>query len=479
MTPAPSRRLIRLLLAPIMLITSLSLAGTAWADPQQHSGTPWLLPIDSPQSAAPSSGQTSGNDAVSIPSPETVDEAIALLQQTAEAQSVADAIARNLASAQVELASAQVLERLAEEAVVQSAGPVEEANTKVNVLAAQTYMAGGAPDWAAIFEAETPQDVIEVSTFVSYMSSVSATRLAEAERAQAAADAAAQYAETARVARETAEQRVADLEGNLADAQLTISTSIAAYQAYINRPGPQTKIGPDGCPVEAPTNALRGGSETVGIAKLCRKSVAQAASPQAALAIKTAFSRLGAPYACDGIGRMGAWRFDCSSLVSRSYSESSGIPVAGDTWAPSTRNMMPWDGVSLDPHYVRVEEKEIRPGDLLLYRSCTSPPCAYQHVVMALADGFILHTNSCGDIAHVTLGKGYGPGSNFVVARRVVHIEGESLLTPLVTFPGPPVDPSTFLTKQQFEELQERREALSGDEADAATPEEGNSPAAA
>jgi hypothetical protein len=46
---------------------------------------------------------------------------------------------------------------------------------------------------------------------------------------------------------------------------------------------------------------------------------------------------------------------------------------------------------------------------------------------MAIADGFILQTNSCGDIAHITKNPGYGPDANFVVARRVNFLAGEPL----------------------------------------------------
>lgn len=463
MTRAPRGKQLRAALAAGCLFLGLAATPAAMADnTAPDTTTGWLLPLPAPsgsQQSSPPSERVAG-DAVTVESPESVDEAIALLTATQEAQAVADAIVKTLASAQVELAAAVQMEQLALEAAQSAAAPVAVSEDRVGVLAAQQYMAGGASDWAALLYAETPQDAIDVMTFSSYMDSVSNNYLADVDRARANAQAAEQFALDSTARRVELEAQVQDLEQNLANAQLTISTSIAAYQAYISRPGPQTRIGTDGCPLEAPANALRGGAEAYSVTELCRKAVAEAASPQAALAIKTAFSRLGAPYACEGVGRLGAWRFDCSSLVSRAYSESSGIPIAGPGWAPSTRDMIPWDGVNLDEHLVEVSTKEVRPGDLLLYRSCTSPPCSFQHVVMALADGFILHTNDCGDIAHITRGAGYGPGSNFVVARRVVHIEGESLLTPTVTFPGDVVDPKTFLTKRQLLELQERQAGI-------------------
>jgi len=460
MNRAPLYTLARVATASLILISGLAYSSSAYASPDETGGSGFLLPLPHDEDLLTPTRSGGGNDAVSVSSPESVDEAIALLRRTEEAQQIADSIASTLASAEVELKAAITLEALASRSLDSSQKPVKETQDRIGVLAARTYMSGGAPEWAALIHAESPQEVIEISTFAAYMNSVSSTYVADAERANAALRSAEDYLTKSIDNRLAAEKRVTDLEANLATAQLTISTSIAAYQAYISAPGPQTKIGPDGCPVEAPPNSLRGGSLEIGITELCQRSIAEAPSSQAALAIKTAFSRLGAPYACEGVGRLGAWRFDCSSLVSRSYADSSGIPVARIGWAPSTRDMIPWDGVALDPHYVRIEEKEIRPGDLLLYRSCTTPPCSYQHVVMALVDGYILHTNDCGDIAHITKGRGYGPGSNFIVARRVVHIEGEQLLTPTVSFPGDRVDPKSFLNKRQFEELQERQSKL-------------------
>lgn len=183
---------------------------------------------------------------------------------------------------------------------------------------------------------------------------------------------------------------------------------------------PQVEVDASGCPTSAPEGTLRGGSENVGVAKLCADSIAQAATPEAAKAIAWAFQQLGAPYACDGVGRNDTFRFDCSSLVTRAYYEGAGLNTAGENWAPSTRDLMPWDGVPLADWAGFVSPEESRPGDLLLYRSCTSPPCSFQHVVMKLADGYMLHTNRCGDVAHVTKATGTDPSTGFVVARRVI-----------------------------------------------------------
>ena len=67
-----------------------------------------------------------------------------------------------------------------------------------------------------------------------------------------------------------------------------------------------------------------------------------------------------------------------------------------------------------------VPTDQARPGDLLLYRTCSQEPCAYQHVALMLADGLMLHTNRCGDVAHVTGSRGTDPESGFAGARRVM-----------------------------------------------------------
>ena len=88
--------------------------------------------------------------------------------------------------------------------------------------------------------------------------------------------------------------------------------------------------------------------------------------------------------------------------MSRAYSEGAGLGTAGDGWAPSTRDMVPWDGAALDPHYAPIEPSRLKPGDLVLYDTCPAgEACPYRHVVLYLGsieDGglpMMAHTNSC------------------------------------------------------------------------------------
>jgi hypothetical protein len=216
---------------------------------------------------------------------------------------------------------------------------------------------------------------------------------------------------------------------------------VNTHMSAIDISAPQRAVGSDGCPTDNVANTLRDGAEVFGAAKLCQIAVSQAATPQAALAIKWAFLHLGAAYACGGAGRMEPFRMDCSSFVSRAYAEGAGLNTAGATWAPSTRNMVPWDGVSLDPHYAYVAPADLRAGDLVLYDSCPQGGCPYKHVVMYLGspDGgktfWMAHTNSCGDVAKVVPFYGFPTtGEPFLVARRVMVLPGE-----VVHVPAPPV----------------------------------------
>lgn len=179
----------------------------------------------------------------------------------------------------------------------------------------------------------------------------------------------------------------------------------------------QLTIGPDGCPTSAPEGSIRAGVPEE-VARLCTRSVALAPTPEAALAIKYAFRTLGAEYACDGIGRDLPMRYDCSSLVARAYAEGAGLLTATETWIPTTRNLLPWDGMTQAAWARNIEPDEALPGDLVLY---DTEHLASRHVVMLLADGHMLHVAECGDISHVTGFWGYkdGTGYRYLGVRRV------------------------------------------------------------
>jgi len=180
---------------------------------------------------------------------------------------------------------------------------------------------------------------------------------------------------------------------------------------------PQNAVDADGCPTSAPAGTLRSDATAMGVSRICSDSVAQAPTPEAAKALKWVLAQLGAPYACGGVGRDDTYRFDCSSLVSRAYSQGAGLKVAKPlTWTPSTRDMIPNDGHTLASWVKVISNDQVRPGDIALY----STGNGNFHVVMLLADGLMIHTNRCGDVAHITKFWGYSPTfAKFLGVRRI------------------------------------------------------------
>jgi len=207
---------------------------------------------------------------------------------------------------------------------------------------------------------------------------------------------------------------------------IAISVALAALATLVgiapSQAAPATTtptVTGDSCPRSVPASALRDGSGDIGAFDLCKQAVAAAATTHARRAIKAAFHMLGAPYACNGVGRTAPFRFDCSSLVSRAYSIGAGIDSAGSNWASSTQDMVPWGGSALADWLTYVSPSNLRPGDLVLY---DTGGATYRHVVMYLGNGYMLHTGYCGDVANVTSFWGFNGGAKrtFLVARRVI-----------------------------------------------------------
>jgi cell wall-associated NlpC family hydrolase len=352
---------------------------------------------------------------------------------------------QHLAAVQGAATKAQAASAAATAAAINAGASLGKLQQQVDSLAADLYRSGGvqlpllsalllaAPD-QLVGQAAAEQQQLLVGNLVVTQAQ-SAVGVVALRRAQATAAAMA----------------VNDAAGQLgpARAELTIATGeLAASTDTLTALGvasPQTRIAADGCPAINVATTLRDGAESIGAQRICHAAVSGAATPQAALAIEWAFSRLGAAYACGGAGRMLAFRFDCSSLVSRAYHEGAGLGTAGAAWAPSTRDMVPWDGVALDPHYAPVPPQALRPGDLVLY---DTGGATYRHVVMYLgpvtAGGppWMLSTDACGDVAKVSAFWGFPTSGTprFLVARRVLRLPSDP---PPPRTPTAPVAPPT------------------------------------
>jgi cell wall-associated NlpC family hydrolase len=285
-----------------------------------------------------------------------------------------------------------------------------------------------------------PDDVLRNIDAVVYLRSATGRESADYEFASTAAVVADSAAAAAMIQADEDRKRVETVRKALAKTKKQLKKDQKELQKLISVAAPQTVVGGNGCPKAVLEGTV---PEGVNVKQLCNVAVRTAASPQAAFAIKWALVRLGAPYACEGIGRLDAWRYDCSSYVSRAYAEGAGLKTAGNGWAPSTRNMVPWDGATLDPHYAVIPPKKIRPGDLVLYDTCPEGEvCPYRHVVMYLGPAepggvpLMAHTNSCGDVAHVSPFTGTD-APNLLGVRRVVPAYGEKVFAKAGAFETP------------------------------------------
>lgn len=176
---------------------------------------------------------------------------------------------------------------------------------------------------------------------------------------------------------------------------LEVDTAKIAEEARRNALASAKNAAVANCPTSAPAGTLRGGSERIGVRKLCEDSVSRAATPQAAVAIQYMLSNLGVPYS--QTQRMTRGWYDCSSYVMQGFA-AAGLGVIGSNgWAPTTHALAPHSGWSSPAWVQTVKPGDVRPGDLLLW----VPPERTGHVGLQLAGGFMVHTARTGDVSHV------------------------------------------------------------------------------
>lgn len=172
---------------------------------------------------------------------------------------------------------------------------------------------------------------------------------------------------------------------NLADMRQRAAQTARRQMAAQQSARKEKQASVEGCPTSAPGNTLRDGSASIGVYQLCVDSVKLARTPAAASAIKWALNHLGIPYSQQY--RMTGNYYDCSSFVSSAYHYGAGLDVFVNNWAPTTSSIRGLDWA------VKIPFKDVRPGDLV-------EPIS-GHIVMALADGYKVHTNMPGDVSKV------------------------------------------------------------------------------
>ncbi len=142
-------------------------------------------------------------------------------------------------------------------------------------------------------------------------------------------------------------------------------------------------------------NGVPSGFSSKTFRDLLKASLAGASSDVAASALLWGSQNLGVPYSQSKRQRPGF--FDCSSFVSRAM-ETAGISASTDGMLADTSMLLSSfsaPGSSL----AAIDPSDVKPGDLLFYslpNRAGTPPT--QHVVMVLANGYIMHAPSSGSV---------------------------------------------------------------------------------
>lgn len=151
-------------------------------------------------------------------------------------------------------------------------------------------------------------------------------------------------------------------------------------------------------PSRPAANGVPQGMSSTQFRKLVSNSIKESASDAAAAALLWASSNLGVPYSQENRQKRGF--FDCSSFVSSAF-ESAGVPMRQDVMLYDTTDLL--RGFQRDDaSMVSVSMQDAKPGDLILYER---PPVAgaqpVMHVVILLANGYIMHAPNTGSVTRI------------------------------------------------------------------------------
>lgn len=177
---------------------------------------------------------------------------------------------------------------------------------------------------------------------------------------------------------------------------------------------------PADCPTTVADNAAY--ARAVDWRRYCLDAVALAPTYEAERAIKWAFARLGAPYAsADKKIYRDTNGFDCSSYVARAF-RAAGAQVAArngvryeffpyfgftGAYVPTSSPISMWGGGYSGTNVIRVEKKDLRPGDLVIQFFGDNPALSQGnqgHAKIFLGGG---RTIEAGGAAQVRVDMGY------------------------------------------------------------------------
>ncbi len=258
--------------------------------------------------------------------------------------------------------------------------------TTVDKLAAAMYMGAHTDSLSAMMTADSPQHLIDQMTAQQSVASEMAIQMSGfrslSAKAAAAEAASAKSAGDARVAAEQAAAVRADVQAKQSRLQVQIAVVKSQYMAL--SPNQRAALGappqaqptlpdaPEALP-DLPPPDLSALAAVPTTPDGDVEGSPHGGSPEAAIVIQAALSRIGSPYSW---GAAGPNAFDCSGLVMWSF-QQAGVSL-------------PHSSQALAAGGQPVAMSDMQPGDLVTYYSDAS------HVAIYIGDGMMVHASTYG-----------------------------------------------------------------------------------
>jgi cell wall-associated NlpC family hydrolase len=273
---------------------------------------------------------------------------------------------------------------------------VKELTAEMGGFAAATYRAGGLDPTVQAMLADNPDDFLVRSSVIDAFATQQAEQLTavaterqqleqkrlivDEERSRQAAIKAVLTAEKKKV------------ESLLAEQEELLAKLTAEEKARLAREREKARLAALAERDEAAERISRGTSNT------SRESPSPnvPASGRAAIAVKAALSKIGAPYV---YGTAGPNTFDCSGFTSWAWAKA-GVSLSRSSRAQASQG-------------TRVSVSQLQPGDILFYDSPVS------HVAMYIGDGMVVHaSNPRTDVTTAPMYQAGGSAKPFAGAMR-------------------------------------------------------------
>jgi peptidoglycan DL-endopeptidase CwlO len=267
---------------------------------------------------------------------------------------------------------------------------VQKLTADMGGFAAATYRAGGLDPTVQAMLAEDPDD------FLARSSVIDAYATQQAEQLNAVA-AERQQLEQKRLIVDEELSRQAAIKAVLAAEKKTVDSLVAEQEELLAKLTAEEKARIAREQERARLAAL---AERDEVSERISRSSTPApnvpASGRAAIAVRAALSKIGAPYV---YGTAGPNTFDCSGFTSWAWAQA-GVSLSHSSSVQATQG-------------TRVSVSQLQPGDILFYDSPVS------HVAMYIGDGMVVHaSNPQTDVTTAPMYQAGGSAKPFAGAMR-------------------------------------------------------------